>query len=60
MGWSDWSEQTGDPCPTCKGAGVLDTGDKGHGACPDCQGRGEVPAGEEPDAGPWRGPAEDP
>lgn len=43
MGWDDWSEQTGEACRRCAGAGVLDEGDKGHGACPRCGGNGEEP-----------------
>lgn len=46
MAWDDWSEHVGDACPRCHGAGVLDEGDKGHGACPACGGSGEV----DPDA----------
>lgn len=42
MGWDDWSEETGEPCPRCEGAGVLDEGEKGHGRCPDCEGSGVV------------------
>jgi DnaJ-class molecular chaperone len=50
VGWEDWSEAIGEPCPLCKGAGVLDTGDKGHGRCPTCEGRGELePEGPQPD-----------
>jgi len=47
MGWDDWREGTGEACEVCAGAGVLDTGDKGHGACPACGGSGEVEGPED-------------
>lgn len=58
MTWDQWSEGIADACPACRGVGVFDSGDKGHGACTVCGGSGEAPE-EVHEEGPGEAPEED-